>query len=81
MESQSNRETDHLLTNGQSSGQSSGRTSQKGRCSRYCRSCCIPFKGAILVLVWSALLHSSGLSLFVTLYWQVIQYVHVADTD
>lgn len=29
-------------------------------CAKYLRSCCIPFRGAILVLIWSALLHSSG---------------------
>ena len=28
---------------------------------KYCTICCIPYKGALLVLLWSALLHSLGL--------------------
>ena len=31
--------------------------------SKYCALCCVPFKGALLVLVWSALLHCLGIYL------------------
>ena len=41
----------------------------KGRCSKYFRSFCIPFKGAILVLVWSALIHSFGTTFYATLFF------------
>ena len=52
---------------------------------RYCTTCCIPYKGALLVLLWSALLHSLGLYVllvslmeFAATKNQPVKYVFIA---
>ena len=38
------------------------------KCSKYCKTCCIPYKGTTIVLIWSALLHSCPTFLILTIF-------------
>ena len=55
---------------------------ESSRCNSYCRSCCVPYKGAILLLIWAATLHSvfyyGIIALYTSVHMTVCHYIFVA---